>query len=420
MLLPLDAVPGRSRSASFGRSVGPIPSGHRGARGMPRPTIAMMSRSDLVGASAEGEDRLAPRIALEPSPEHRTRRALDQGSGRPDDLEEQAVGLECELAAEDLGRGGISGVEAARRGPCNLPIEELEKIGPYGEASQLHLHPLPVDDPPAIGALLVPRPGGDLGDAPEDPRDGADRHSLVVELVGDELPSLVLLTDQVFGRYPDVVVIGGTREFAGHCRQGRPAEALRGGGHDEHREALVPRGVRIGPRCEPDVVGVLDRTRVELHSVDDVLVAVADCAGLERGEIGSRRGLGVPDREVDLPTQDPRKEALLLLGGTEGHQCRAHAVEREQRERDTGPMRLLDEDHLVDRSARLAAVLDRPAEAQPAVLPHSPHVTEVLRLHLRSALDVVDQVDEVPAQLLLEAHLLVGECEVHDRYRRAP
>ena len=95
----------------------------------------------------------------------------------------------------------------------------------------------------------------------------------------------------------------------------------------DDRDALVLRGVGIGARREPDVVGVLRVRREDLLAVDDVVVAVADGARLERGEVGAGAGLGVADAEESSPCRMPRQQRLLLRLGAELHDRRADRVD---------------------------------------------------------------------------------------------
>ena len=69
----------------------------------------------------------------------------------------------------------------------------------------------------------------------------------------------------------------------------------------------------VGAGGQPDVVGVAGQRGVDLLPVDDVLVAVADGPGLQRGQVGARLGLGVADAEVDVAGQDLGQEEVLLL-----------------------------------------------------------------------------------------------------------
>src|SRR4029434_6562803 len=84
------------------------------------------------------------------------------------------------------------------------------------------------------------------------------------------------------------------------------------------------------------------------------------------------------------------------------------------------PVRLLPEDQLLERAAALAAVLLRPADAEPAVAAHAAddlpghrpaHVFPLF--HERAAQLGREEVAVVGAQLLAERVLLGGEIEMH-------
>ena len=129
-------------------------------------------------------------------------------------------------------------------------------------------------------------------------------------------------------------------------------------------------GLGIGANGEPAVVGATGEGGPHLLTVDDVFVAIAHRAGLEGGEIGSGLGLGVADAEVDVTSEDRRKEVLLLPRGAVVHDGRAHGVEREHRHRSTGSHRFIEEHELFDRATGLTAVLLGPTHARPAIGAH--------------------------------------------------
>src|SRR5450631_1918879 len=114
-----------------------------------------------------------------------------------------------------------------------------------------------------------------------------------------------------------------------------------------------------------------------------------------------------------FPKEDAGQDALLLLVGAEGHQGRADAVQREERERHPGPVGLLHEDHLVDRPPSPAPVLHGPAQPEPAVLAHPTDVMGVGRLLAFRTLHLVHEADEVVAQLVLELLLFRRQSELH-------
>ena len=210
-----------------------------------------------------------------------------------------------------------AGDGAASVGGGQLPVDQLEHLGLGVHPGEVELHPLGVDQPPAVGVLGVLRPLADPVERREDRLRRNQRDPLVVELVGDQLPARVLLADQAGGRHPDVLVVGGAGVDARHRVHRRPGEALGGGRHDQHRDAAVLLGLRVGAHRQPDVVGVGDQAGPHLLAVDDVVVAVAHGGGAQRGQVGARAGLGVADREVQLARGDLGQEELLLLVGAE-------------------------------------------------------------------------------------------------------
>ncbi len=122
------------------------------------------------------------------------------------------------------------------------------------------------------------------------------------------------------------------------------------------RDALVLGHLGVGAGGQPDVVGPPGQRGVDLLAVDDVLVAVADRTGLERGQVGTRLRFGVPDAEVDVAGQDLREEEVLLLLGPELHDGRPDRVDGQHGHRRTGPHGLVEEDVLLDGRAALAPV----------------------------------------------------------------
>ena len=171
-----------------------------------------------------------------------------------------------------------------------------------------------------------------VSDALDDPG-RAQGDPLVVELVGDEVPALVLAADQAGGRHAHVLVEGVVDVVVAQQLHGDHLDAGRVHRDHEHGDALVLGHVGIGAGGQPDVVGVAGQAGEDLRAVDDVLVAVADGPGGQRGQVGARVGLGVADAEVDLAGQDLGEEELLLLLGAEVHDGRADRVDGEHRHR---------------------------------------------------------------------------------------
>ena len=69
-------------------------------------------------------------------------------------------GPQVELRAEDLDARGVGHVEVALRAlPGHLPVDEAQELELGVHPGQVLLHPLLVDDAPAVGQLGRLRPG---------------------------------------------------------------------------------------------------------------------------------------------------------------------------------------------------------------------------------------------------------------------
>ena len=240
----------------------------------------------------------------------------------------------------------------------------------------------------------------------------------MVELVGDQRPALVLAPDQVGGRHPDVLVERVVDVVVAGQPHGDDLDARRVHRDHEHRDALVLGGLGVGPRGQPDVVGVAGQRGVDLLAVDHVLVTVADGPGLQRGEVGARLGLGVADAEVDVAGQDLREEELLLLVGAVVHDRRAHRVDGQHGHGRAGPHRLVEEDELLDGALALATPLLGPPDAEPAVgghlLDHPAHVGADAVALVELLLDLgSEELVVVLAQFVAERLMLLGVADLH-------
>ena len=297
--------------------------------------------------------------------------------------------------------------------PRHLPVDEAEELELGVDAGEVLLHPFLVDDAPPIGQLRGLGPGPHVGGDALDDAGRAERDPLVVELVGDEVPALILAPDQRGGRHAHVLVERVVDVVVAQQLHRHDADARGVHGDQEHRDALVLGHVRVGAGGEPDVVGVAGQAGEDLGAVDDVLVAVAHGPGGQRCKVGARIRLGVPDAEVDLPGQDLGEEELLLLLRAEVHDGRAHGVDRQHRHGGAAAHRLVEEDELLNGRATLATPLGRPADAEPAV---ASHLLDDLAHHGADAAGPRElflelggqQVLVVGAQLALQRLLLLG------------
>jgi hypothetical protein len=121
---------------------------------------------------------------------------------------------------------------------------------------------------------------------------------------------------------------------------------------------------RVRACSEPDVIGVSGTAGEHLLAVDDVVVAVAHSGRAQRCQIASGRGLGVTDRELDGACQDCRQELLLLFLGAGVRERRPDGVQRYERDGCIHPLRLLEEDELLERGESASAVFFGPTDAE--------------------------------------------------------
>src|SRR5438552_4102415 len=161
----------------------------------------------LVHAAAERQDDQASVIPLEARLQHRVGRVLLEVPGLADHLEHQAERLEVELSAEHLDRRRVGDVEALLgRVPRHLPVGEAQELEPGVDAGEVDLHPLLVDDPPAVGELGLLRPAAGVGERALDDPGRAQRDALPVQLVRDQTPAVVLAADERRRGHAHVVV----------------------------------------------------------------------------------------------------------------------------------------------------------------------------------------------------------------------
>ena len=130
----------------------------------------------------------------------------------------------------------------------------------------------------------------------------------------------------------------------------------------------MSRRVGIGAHAEPFVGGALGSAVPDLGPVDHPLVAVADRAGAQAGQVGAGVGLGVAEREDDLAPGDPGRNSFLFCSVP----CRMIIGATEVTVRSgPGTPRVLELAHqqvLMHRGEAEAAVLRRPVQPEPALL----------------------------------------------------
>ena len=98
---------------------------------------------------------------------------------------------------------------------------------------------------------------------------------------------------------------------------------------EQERDAFLLLRRRVGAHQAEDPVGVLRERRPGLLPVDDVVVAVAHGARLQRGEVGARARLGKALAPPVVEIGDARQESLLLRLAAERDHHRADHVDAE-------------------------------------------------------------------------------------------
>ena len=138
-------------------------------------------------------------------------------------------------------------------------------------------------------------------------------------------------------------------------------------------------GVGVGARHQVEMRGGVRAGGVHLLAVDHPLVAVLHRAALQRRKVRAGLWLGEAEREGNLAADEPGDVVVLLLVGAGRHDGRSAAASAADADADAGE--LLLHDVLAQPVAVLAAVLLRPAYAQPALVSY---LAEQLR-HQRAA-----------------------------------
>ena len=125
------------------------------------------------------------------------------------------------------------------------------------------------------------------------------------------------------------------------CRSGRTWTSACSMSIRKYVRPLCLARVRVGAGDEHAPLGVLGARRPDLLAGDDPVVAVADGAGLERGEVRAGLRLGEALTPDLLAGEDRLQEPLLLLVGPPRHERRAGQQEAERvgRQRRAGRAR---------------------------------------------------------------------------------
>src|SRR4051812_12456445 len=390
--VPLDLV-----RAAVDRDLAPVEIGRRdgaGPVGADRRLVLAVLGLVLVGQGV-GTDHLHQELG---------RRLLDL---RALDLEDRRGRIRLALLAMALG-GDDAQLRHLQR--LELDLDRGELLAKAGRLDQRHLA-----DALEPGELL------DAAQALLRDADAGDADALVAEQELGVVPALVLLPDEVLGRHAHVVeedLVDLLAAVDGADRAHRDAGRLHV--DEEEGDALLLLYRHVGAGEHEDPVGVLPERRPGLLAGDDVLVAVALCRRLERGEVGAGAGLGEALAPPVVEIGDARQEAALLRLRAEGDDDRAdHADAERQRRGRRRLLHLVLEDVLPHRIPAGAAPFDRPMRHRPALgvedaRPFDELVLRGMVAHDELVADARRQRGaEEFAHVLAEGGLLGGEAEVH-------
>src|SRR3954466_3324842 len=235
----------------------------------------------------------------------------------------------------------------------------------------------PVADDRVLGRPVLARLGEQLGqcDLHADLQPEGERRALVHERRDRDGPPVALAADDVLVRDPrlfdeQLVELG----LAGDLPQRAHLDRVSKSTHEEVRQPLVARNVRVRPCDEHAPLRVMGERRPHLLPGDDPLVPVAHRARLQRREVRAGLGLGEPLAPDLVGAEDGLEVALLLLLGAVRDDCRpAHRqAQHVRRARRLRAGELLVVDRLLDERRAAPAVLLRPGHAGPVVLVQAP------------------------------------------------
>ncbi len=215
---------------------------------MPRPAVATISRSTSTTPPPNVLICAARDRALDLALEQRTRLVGPHVATRTEDLEEDPVHPDLRLDTEHLHRRRVRRRErAVRHRRRHAPVQEPQRLELRVRVGELRLHPRHVDHllagVRAAGVRLAAPRLGVVVEAEREAGERGEADTLVVELVGDEPPAGVDVADDVAHRHADVVVVRGLGDDAADRHDRRRLEARRRRRDDDHRDALVLRGV---------------------------------------------------------------------------------------------------------------------------------------------------------------------------------
>ena len=219
---------------------------------------------------------------------------------------------------------------------------------------------------------MLAQGGNQVIDHQVEVRGAGDVGALEVERGRAHVPAAILVANAVGGGHAHVLEEDLVEaDVVDHVREGARGDA--GGLHvdQEVGDALVFGRVGIGAGEQDHPVALVGAGGPDLRAVDHVVVAVADGARLQAGEVGAGAGLAEALAPALLAAQDAGQVALLLLVGAveqDGGAGPAQANAAEARRARLG--QLLVEDELLHHGEAAAAILRGPVRRDPGAGAH--------------------------------------------------
>ena len=182
----------------------------------------------------------------------------------------------------------------------------------------------------------------------------------------------------------------------------------------EEGNAAAARGVLLGPREQHDEVRPCPIGDINFAPVDDPIVTVLACEGLDRRRVGTRIRLGQREGVDDVAVGDAWQILLLLCLRPEGEQRSGQQGHRMGRGREPSGGNFLENDRAGQRVEAEPAVFRRNVEADIAVLRHQfqgfARELAAPRLHFKG--DGKELIFSETARGFLQLALLVGQAVV--------
>ena len=150
--------------------------------------------------------------------------------------------------------------------------------------------------------------------------------ALIIRRFRQVLKPLVLFAYQIPCRHAHIGEVHDVYALPVHADERREADARSAHVHDEQAHTLAFRHAGIREGGHEDMSGVVGNADEHFLAIDDVLIPIRTCRGVDRGEVGAGIGLGPAQAGNSLQSGDGRQEPLFLLFRTDHHQPRPNHV----------------------------------------------------------------------------------------------